>query len=310
MYATSEQVSKLNAVLHRVLESPRSNFYREKYLHEGFDAPRDIRSAKDVSRVPRLTRSELAAVSPLDRLYTDLGEVSHVLYTSGTSGEAPILIFRQPLRSRYGIPGERPLILSVNNHIDVWYADAPRLAAEPHPPPIIQYAASAALTARLAERYGVDALVGPPVKLQWLREHLSPEARQRINAVFTYGERFTDGVVQSIRAAFPNAAISIRFGSTELGLFGYQCPALQFRSAGCYHVRPDDHLLEITDPDSGSWRESGEEGEIVVTELFESPHQFIRYRTGDAGRMVNPEPCACGAPFTFEVTGRIAYDII
>lgn len=304
----SEQVfQEFKKVIDRVLDSPRSDFYSKKFASENFDLRCDLNKAYDIVRVPRLTREELAVTSPLERLYDDLGSVKYIRYTSGTSGAHMLLLFRP--EQRYRIPGKRPLVITANNQLDHYFAAAPRAAEAPYFPALIHSNQSMRVTAELAKYYDIDAIVGLASKMIALGKGLSRETREQIQDLFIQGERYTPDLSHELEGLYQNARQDPRYGMTEVGLFGYQCEDLRKMRAGVYHCEKD-YLFEVSDAQTGKWLGAGDEGEILITELYESPHQIIRYRTGDAGRIVSAEPCVCGALFTFEVTGRIEHDII
>ena len=75
------------------------------------------------------------------------------------------------------------------------------------------------------------------------------------------------------------------------------------------HLREADLLLEVADPATGEAVPPGETGEILITTLGERALPLLRYRTGDAARML-PGPCACGSPLRRlgPVAGRFAPD--
>ena len=307
MQISAKTFRKFKEVISRVINSTRSDFYRKKFIAEGFDLERDLKELTDMVRVPRLTREELATTSPFERLYSDLKSVRYIRYTSGTSGAPMLLLFRP--EQGYRIPGKRPLILAANNQLDHYFAAAPRVAQAPYFPPLIHSNQSLAVTAGLVRLYNVDAIVGLASKMIMLGKELPSKIRGGIQALFIQGERYTMSLSQELRTLYPEAEQDPRYGMTEVGLFGYQCEELRKQQAGQYHSE-SSYLLEISRPETGNWAEVGQEGEILVTELYESPHQIIRYRTGDAGCVTSTQECACGASFTFEVSGRIEHDII
>lgn len=83
-------------------------------------------------------------------------------------------------------------------------------------------------------------------------------------------------------------------GATEVGAFGFECQA----RPGAIHVNENEFIVECIDPATGRPAESGEKGELVITNLGRIGSPVIRYRTGD---LVQPsfEPCPCGRPFVF-----------
>lgn len=308
MAPTNRQFEEFRQVIRRVLESPRSNFYREKFARAGFDPKRDLASPEDIVNVPRLSREEFAGTPVFLRLYADPAEIRFVRFTSGTSGAPLLMALRgQP---RYAIPGARPLVLPISPHADIHYLLADRSAAPPTFPPVFGYHGERHdINAMVADRYDVDAVIGTPSRIIALANFLSPGRRDAIRALFMTGERLAPEQAAALCKRFPRAVLDPRYGFSELGFVGHQCDALRALPNVTYHAAPD-YLVECTDPETGRPAAEGAEGEILITELYESPHQFIRYRTGDAGRIIRGSACACGAAFRFEITGRIDLDII
>lgn len=308
MEITREVFEKLQQMVNRVVKSPRSDFYRIKFAKENFDYSSIISKPTDITRVPRLTRRELAETPPFKRLYSATEHLDSIRYTSGTTGSSPILLFRTKVH--YGIPGKRPLILFQNSHVDAYNSHLARTAQKPYFPPLIGHPGNTyTITATLAETYVIDAIIGIPSRILALAMELNIPCRNRVETIFIVGERFTQKNKEKLTTLFPNALLDIRYGMSELGCPGYQCDTLRKKTDIQYHC-DENYFLEITNQDTGAWKEKDTEGEIVISELYETPHQLIRYRTGDAGKVVSTEHCQCGALYTFEVTGRINHDII
>ena len=69
------------------------------------------------------------------------------------------------------------------------------------------------------------------------------------------------------------------YGTTDVGLIGYEC------AQGNMHISEDNVFVEVT-----------EEGDLLITDLFNQSFPFIRYRVGDMGKIVNKD-CPCGSSF-------------
>ena len=70
------------------------------------------------------------------------------------------------------------------------------------------------------------------------------------------------------------------------------------------HITAEDIIVEILD-NQGIPVPKGESGEIVITHLASGDFPFIRYQTGDIGRLDN-QLCSCGRglPLLKEIQGR------
>lgn len=88
------------------------------------------------------------------------------------------------------------------------------------------------------------------------------------------------------------------YGLGETNNFSVMC------EAGHYHIYPQNALVEITD-ENGICFPPGTEGNIVVTDLNSTLFPYIRYKTGDLGKL-GDAPCSCGrkSAYLSEVTGR------
>lgn len=89
------------------------------------------------------------------------------------------------------------------------------------------------------------------------------------------------------------------YGSREFMLIGSECD----RHEGL-HLSMENLLVEILD-DDGHPTPAGEEGNIVITDLFNYGMPFIRYVNGDRALAGSPM-CSCGRglPLLKQVTGR------
>jgi len=89
------------------------------------------------------------------------------------------------------------------------------------------------------------------------------------------------------------------YASAELGLYAYEC-----RKKNGMHLN-DDFIIEIADPETGKQLGPGEVGEVVVTPFYKSL-PFIRFGTRDLSYYTD-EPCSCGrtAPRLVSVVGRV-----
>ncbi|MGS0746156.1 phenylacetate--CoA ligase family protein [Syntrophomonas erecta subsp. sporosyntropha] len=89
------------------------------------------------------------------------------------------------------------------------------------------------------------------------------------------------------------------YGLGEVGQIAFQC------EKRCYHILPQTAYVEILD-DKLNKVHNGEIGEIVVTNLYSPKTPFIRYATGDLGKLKDTE-CECGrkGQVLSEIIGRI-----
>ena len=90
-----------------------------------------------------------------------------------------------------------------------------------------------------------------------------------------------------------------QYGCSEVNRVAWQCP---LRDG--YHLDVDSVITQFVDED-GENSGDGEEGEVVLTSLFNFAMPFIRYSLGDIGQSSNAS-CSCGRVFPLmqSVKGR------
>ena len=118
-----------------------------------------------------------------------------------------------------------------------------------------------------------------------------------IKVAFVTSERLYDEQRQQISKTF-NCPVANGYGGRDAGFIAHECPA------GGMHITAEDIIVEILD-NQGVPLPCGESGEIVITHLASSDFPFIRYRTGDIGRL-DDQLCSCGRglPLLKEIQGR------
>lgn len=82
-------------------------------------------------------------------------------------------------------------------------------------------------------------------------------------------------------------------GASEVGAHSFECQP----QPGSTHAIDSEFVVEVIDPTTGLSVSTGEEGELVITNLGRIGFPVLRYRTGDIVR-VDDTPCVCGRTFT------------
>lgn len=103
-----------------------------------------------------------------------------------------------------------------------------------------------------------------------------------LKVIIATGEVLFSYQRQAIQDFFGCKVIN-EYGTTENGIIGFEC------EFGKMHEMPTIHL-EVTDQD-----ENGV-GEFLISELNSRSIPFIRYKTGDKGR-ITTETCSCNRPY-------------
>jgi phenylacetate-CoA ligase len=140
-------------------------------------------------------------------------------------------------------------------------------------------------------RGGYRMIFGYPSSISLLCQHARKQNRDLrgigIHAVFVTGEVLFPHQRDLIAETF-NCAVANGYGGRESGFIAHECPS------GGMHLMADAVIVEVVDAE-GRLVAPGEQGEIVVTDLFSSEAPFLRYATGDMGAL-SCRKCPCGRP--------------
>ena len=104
-----------------------------------------------------------------------------------------------------------------------------------------------------------------------------------LTALIASAEVMTPSMREQIESVFP-VRVFDRYGNREFGAIAAECEAHEG-----LHLNPSDMIVEIDSPDPFRV-----EGRILITYLHNRVMPFLRYDTGDVGRFLTDEPCACG----------------
>lgn len=117
-----------------------------------------------------------------------------------------------------------------------------------------------------------------------------------LKAIIATAEMLFDNQKELIEETFQVKVIN-EYGSTETGVIAMECPH------GKMHLMADNLMVEAVK--DGKQVPDGEEGELLITELYSSLTPLIRYRIGDRG-VLSRKPCSCGRglPVLERLVGR------
>jgi phenylacetate-coenzyme A ligase PaaK-like adenylate-forming protein len=280
-------------------ESP---FYREHLA--GVD-PAALRAPTDLARLPRLDARALRA-APERLLCTSQDEVARVvtLASSGSTGAPKRLFFtRADLDAtvdffRHGMellaaPGDVVLALLPGAGEDgvgrLLTRGVEALGARclccPEP-----WNVPAALD--VLEHSGARVLVGTPVHVHALARLAAARGVPpgQVRRVLMCWDALPEGLAARVQALL-GCAVHEHWGMTETGLGG----AVSCGRGPGMHLREADLLVEIAHPATGAPVADGRWGEIIISTLGRRAMPLIRYRSGDAGRIL-PGACPCASP--------------
>ncbi|MDR1353598.1 MAG: methyltransferase domain-containing protein, partial [Treponema sp.] len=144
---------------------------------------------------------------------------------------------------------------------------------------------------------GAGCLVGLPAEIFWLCRAFP---RLRPGTVLLSADYIPRAVMAAIEESW-GCRVFTHYGLTESG-YGL---AVQCCVRGGHHIRLEDYLVGIIDPETGRELPPGREGEIVLSSLYKGALPLLNYRTGDIGS-IEAGQCGCGSrlPRLGAVRGR------
>lgn len=294
------QLERLREVVARAQKN--SPFYGGHF--SGVDTA-SILSVDDFSHLPMMTPGDVSG-GPEQLLCVSQDEIARVvtLQSSGTTGppkrifhteddlEATRDYFAWGIRNLVG-PGETAFVLMPGDRpggVGTLLVDAlSRSGARAVPHGVMENSA-AALDHCLSEE--ASCIVGPASHVNmlacaWEKRELP---KDQIRSVLLCWDVTPDAVMRNVERAF-GCRVFRHWGMIETGLGG----AVECAPGSGLHLRETDVYIEIVSPQTGDLLPDGEFGELVVTTPLRRGMPLIRYRTGDAGRLL-PGQCACGSP--------------
>lgn len=293
--------------LHRVEVILAHATHHIKYWEEvarsaGF-RPGHITEPSDMGELPLLSRGLIKELGlDIFRAANISKERMLAAHTSGSTGE-PLAFFqdRNELVERrlnilyglslHGIKTLRPAVISgLDTHT---YLD----------PLGYRFSALESMNERISVLYPLLEWVKPevlfctPSYLEMLHSWIKRDGKSfSFNIIYCAGESLTSAQRNRFAFAF-HSKIASWYGTREIGPIAVECPA------GQYHLLPWSNYIEVVGP-TGAPVRIGEEGEIVATSFHNFVMPFIRYLTGDSGKLLPPD-CSCRM-FTpvLQLTGR------
>ncbi len=304
----------------------RSPFYRAKFADAGL-RPEHVSGAADLARLPFTTKAELRASQeahpPLGaHTAVPLREVARIHKTSGSTGRPLYIAMTRrdaALTNECGArafwaAGLRPdhLVVHCLNYC-LWlggYTDHSSL--EHAGAAVVPFGVGhSALLVRTIRDLGVTAISSTPsymaVLAEVVRAELRCEPRELGLRLGLFGGEpgmAIPGTRRAIEETWGLVARDANYGMSDaLSNFAAECD----RRPELHFLGQEAIVCQLIDPDTGRDRPlaAGESGEFVFTTLGREAQPLLRYRSGDAVRILSTDPCECGRTgFRFRVLGR------
>ena len=295
------QLKRLKAIVKYAYENVP--LYKKKYDEAGVK-PSDIKTLKDIEKLPFITKSDLRENYPYGMMSVPLSKMARIHASSGTSGKPTVVTYTK-------------------EDMEVWTECVARLvaAAGGREDDIVQICfgyglftgalglhqgwerigaavipASTGNTERqlmLMKDLGTTAIVCTPsyaLRLAEEMERLGYKKEDFNLRVGMFGSEASSEQMHKEIAEKLHLLPTDNYGLSELigpGVSG-EC---EFKEG--MHINEDHFLAEILDPNDFHALEEGEYGELVLTSLTKKSLPMIRYRTKDI-TCLSYQPCKCG----------------
>lgn len=296
------QLRRLQSVVERVYAMVP--FYRKRFEEAGV-TPADIKSLKDLHRLPFTTKQDLRDNYPFGMFAVPMDNVVRIHASSGTTGKPTVVGYTardvvtwSELMARALAAGGASRGDIIHNAygyglftggLGVHYG-AERLGASVIP-------ISGGNTKRqilIMKDFGPTILTCTPSYAL----HLGEVAREvgvdfkdlRFKTGIFGAEPWSERMRQEIERQLSIDALDI-YGLSEVMGPGVAVECLEAKKG--LHIWEDHFIAEVIDPATGEPLPYGERGELVFTSVTKEAFPVIRYRTRDITSL-NPEPCICG----------------
>lgn len=295
------QSYRLSVTVRRVYENVP--FYKNLFDKHGIK-PEDIKTVKDLSRLPFTIKQDLRDTYPYDLFATSMENVVRVHASSGTTGKQTVVGYTEKDLDIWSECAARALTAVGGRakdfvHISYGYGlftggmglhyGAEKIKATVIP-------ASVGNTKRqitIMQDFGSSILCCTPSYALYLAEtmeemNVSKESL-KLKAGLFGAEPWTDEMRWQIEERLGIKAYDI-YGLSEVMGPGvsFECSCQQGM-----HINEDHFIPEIIDPKTGEVLPDGEQGELVFTCITKEALPLIRYRTKDIA-VLNHEKCECG----------------
>lgn len=308
------QLKRLRATVGKVFRNVP--FYRDR-LKDLKLKPDDIKTLKDIRKIPFTTREDLLANYPYGLLAVPREKIVRVHTSSGTTGKPKAIFFSIKDINRSAELIARCLTMTGMKKGDVlqnmmtyglftgalvMHYGAEKIGAMVIP-------AGPGNTERqiaLMKDFGTTAIHLTPSYALYLAgviegKGIDPRKDLSLRRAYMGAEPYSEETRKKIERIY-GIDVFNSYGLSEMNGPGvaFECP-----EKNGMHLWEDNFIMEIIDPKTGEQLPEGEEGELVLTTLCREAMPILRYRTKDITRMIRGK-CRCGRAHRkiARITGR------
>ncbi len=310
----SIQLKRLQHLVARVYKTVKP--YKAK-MDEAGVKPEDIKSLKDLAKLPFTVKNDLRDNYPFGLFTVPLDEVVRVHASSGTTGKATVVGYTAKDIKTWSNVMARALCCAGASKGDM----------------VHNAYGYGLFTGGLGAHYGIERLGATAIPVS------GGNSKRQINIMKDFGSTVllsTPSYALNLAEAMDSMDVDPKSLSLRVGIFGAEPWSenmreeverkLNLKATDIYglsevmgpgvaqeclhtdrgmHIFEDHFLPEIIDPETGEVLPPGEKGELVFTTLTKEAFPIIRYRTKDISRLIY-EQCECGRTLVRmeKVTGR------
>lgn len=290
-------------------------FYKKRFDEIGLK-PEDIKTLKDIEKIPFTTKSDLREAYPLGLLAVPREEIVEVHASSGTTGKPTVTAYTQNDLDIWGeciarglkMAGAKEEYIIQNAYGYGLFTGGFGIHHGGNKMGAITIPISAGNTRRQLDTmidFQSDILTCTPSYAMYLGESREKAgiALEDINlkAGIHGAEMWTNEMRKRIETSLGIKTHNI-YGLTEVMGPGV---AQECDCQNGMHIQDDHFYPEIIDPKTGESLDYGENGELVLTSLTKTGMPILRFRTKDLTSLVG-EKCECGRTTVrmTRITGR------
>ena len=296
------QLERLQSMLRRIYENVP--FYKKRLAEHGIH-PSDIKTLKDLSKLPFTYKDDLRDNYPYNMFAVPLKEVVRVHSSSGTTGIPTVVGYTKndlnnwsDLVARFvtaaGVTSDDIVQISFGYGLFTGgfglHYGVEKVGATVIP-------ISSGNTERqikIMQDFGTTTLVATPSYALHMAEvmkelGIDPQRDLKLRVGLFGAEPWSESMRKELERVWGIIA------TDNYGLSEVMGPGVSGECTCCngLHIFEDHFIPEIIDPETGDVMAPGQEGELVFTAITKEALPILRYRTKDITSL-NYEPCSCG----------------
>jgi phenylacetate-CoA ligase len=294
----------------------RTPFYRERLPGAGIKSEDDLKSLKDLERIPFTTKQDLREGFPYGFLSIPREEVIRLHASSGTTGTPTTIFFNKEDIRRWTSFVARCIYGTGCNRADVFqnmityglFTGGLGFHAGGEEVGMLVIPSGPGNTTRqfkLMQDFGTTVVHATPSFLLHVESKMREEGVRResvkLKRAFAGAEPYSEDTRRRIEELL-GIDVYNSYGLSEMNGPGV---AFECQNKQGLHIWEDGYIAEIVNPDTLEPVREGETGELVLTILCREATPILRYRTRDLSAFYS-EPCPCGRTHRrlHRITGR------